>query len=121
MYLLYYTQFFLKDFFSALSDCTSLLSGAGHLESSKALSSCYASEVETFLREEFVEPLCREVEDTLRLEALTTVAHSQLENTHHDETFLLLDSLEPITFADKTIRIKGLFGHFCPGKNSSRS
>ena len=68
--------------FASLRDCVPLIKWSRHLESPQDLLTMFDEEVEGYLKEKVLDPLCRAVEEDLRL---SSHLHLQLDDRNPDK------------------------------------
>ena len=69
----------LQYMFASLRDCVPLIKWTRHLESPQDLLTMFDEEVEGYLKDKVLDPLCRAVEEDLRL---SSHLHLQLDDTN---------------------------------------
>ena len=85
----------LQYMFASLRDCVPLIKWSRHLESSQDLLAMFDEEVEGYLKDKVLHPLCRAVEEDLRL---SSHLHLQLDDRNPYKVCVLDVALSPAPF-----------------------
>jgi len=99
--------------FAALRDCVPTLKWCKHQESSEVLLGMFEREVDGYMKERIFAPLCRDIEEDLRL---STHLHLKLDDRNPFKVGLRdlkhFMEVKPIRFFDRSIDIKAHVTHY---------
>ena len=83
---------FLQYMFASLRDCVPLIKWSRHLESPQDLLTMFDEEVEGYLKDKVLDPLCRAVEEDLRL---SSHLHLQLDDRNPYKVYTCVSVFSP--------------------------